>query len=77
MLQWVTNTYNPQDKDFEQYTESDYSQAYQGDELREAIASHIKWLGRKNLIFGEPKTLAGYTVAQLKEKKLVGVYIEV
>ena len=66
-MKFLTNTHDPKDK---------YAKMYVAHSLyetpAEAWAHHVEWL--KDKIIGEPQATETYTVEQLKEMGMVGVY---
>lgn len=67
-LRFLTNTHNPKDENASMYV------ARMPHETQaEAWRNYKQWL--KGKIIGEPHATEAYTVEQLKEMNLVGVYI--
>ena len=67
-MEFLTNTHDPKDENARMYV-ARMPHETQG----EAWRNHIQWL--KGKIIGEPHATEAYTVEQLKEMNLVGVYI--
>lgn len=68
-LVFLTNTHDPNDKRAEMHV--DYRPLQET--RREAWLRHLEWL--KDKVVGEPQATKHYTVEQLKEMKLVGIYM--
>ena len=66
-MEFLTNTHDPKDKYAKMYVARSI---YETPE--EAWAHHVEWL--KDKVIGEPQATEAYTVEQLKEMGLVGVY---
>ena len=68
MLRFLSNTHDPKDKNAPMFV------ARSSDETQEqAWANHLYWL--KGKFIGEPQATEAYTVEQLKEMGMVGVYM--
>ena len=67
-MEFLTNTHDPNDKNARIYVSIQPHET-----LKEAVARHTEWL--KGKVIGEPQATEAYTVAQLKEMGLVGVYM--
>ena len=66
-MEFLTNTHDPKDKHAKMYVARS---TYETTDV--AWAHHIEWL--KDKIIGEPQATEAYTVEQLKEMGMVGVY---
>lgn len=66
-MKWLTNIYNPNRPDAFQYIYSEL-----GESIDQAWSNHLEWL--KDKIILEPKATDTYTVEQLEEMGMVGVY---
>ena len=67
-MEFPTNTHDPKDKNAKKYVARRTHETQE-----EAWANHLYWL--KGKVIGEPQATEAYTVAQLKEMGLVGVYM--
>lgn len=66
-MKFLTNTRDPKDKHAKMYVARSIHETPE-----EAWAHHVAWL--KDKVIGEPQATEAYTVEQLKELGLVGVY---
>lgn len=70
MIVFLSNTHDPKDPNASMYV------ARSSHETQEqAVRNHNEWL--KGKIISHPRATRYYTVQQLKEMKLVGVYMQV
>lgn len=69
MLRFLSNTHDPKDKNARMYVARSFDETQE-----EAWRNHLEWL--KGKVIGEPQATEAYTVAQLKEMGLVGVYAQ-
>lgn len=67
-MKFLTNIHNPSDKNAKLYISLRPHET-----LKEAVTNHLEWL--KGKVIGEPQATEAYTVAQLKEIGMVGVYM--
>lgn len=67
-MEFLTNTHDPKDKNAKMYVARRFDQSQE-----DAWYWHCKWLEGK--VIGDPQATEAYTVAQLKEMGLVGVYM--
>ena len=68
MLRFLSNTHDPKDKNFQMYVARSFHETQE-----QAVARHLEWL--KGKVIGDPQATEAYTVAQLKEMGMVGVYM--
>jgi len=66
-MKWLTNLYDPRSKDAEKYIITGINQT-----KMQEWRNQKNWLDGKTI--GEPKATKDYTVEQLKEMGMVGVY---
>ena len=66
-MKWLSNTYNPNNKDAKNHVGRSFDETQE-----QAWINHRKWLEGK--IIGDPMPSEAYTVEQLKEMGMVGVY---
>ena len=66
-MEFLTNTHDPKDKCAKMYVARSIHET-----PAEAWAHHVEWL--KDKVIGDPQATEAYTVEQLKEMGLVGVY---
>lgn len=69
MLRFLSNTHDPKDKNARMYVARRFDETQE-----EAWRNHLAWL--KGKVIGEPQATEAYTVAQLKEMGMVGVYAQ-
>ena len=69
MLRFLSNTHDPKDKNARMYVYRRFDETQE-----EAWRNHLAWL--KGKVIGDPQATEAYTVAQLKEMGLVGVYAQ-
>lgn len=67
-MKFLSNTHDPKDKNAKMYVARLFHETQE-----EAWANHLNWL--KGKVIGDPEATEAYTVAQLKEMGLVGVYM--
>ena len=67
-MKWLTNHYMPKDPSRKIY------QHEKGVSTREQILWEREWL--KDKIIGKPQATEAYTVEQLEEMEMVGVYLQ-
>ena len=66
-MRFLSNTHDPKDKNAPMYVDCSFHETRE-----EAWAHHLEWLKDKTI--GDPEATETYTVEQLKEMGLVGVY---
>ena len=66
-MKWLSNTYNPKDKNAKMYVAQMHNETQE-----EAWKHHTEWLKGKHI--GRPHASEVYTVEQLEEMGMVGVY---
>ena len=66
-MEFLTNTHDPKDKYAKMYVARSIHETQE-----QAWAHHVEWL--KDKVIGEPQATEAYTVEQLKQMGLVGVY---
>ena len=69
MLRFLSNTHDPKDKFAPTFVARRFDETQE-----EAWHWHLEWL--KGKVIGDPKATEAYTVAQLKEMGMVGVYAQ-
>jgi hypothetical protein len=69
MLRFLSNTHDPKDKFARMYVARRFDETQE-----EAWHWHLEWL--KGKVIGDPQATETYTVAQLKEMGMVGVYAQ-
>ncbi len=67
-MKWLSNTYNPKNTDARYYAIRDFNETQE-----EAWQRHLNWLKEK--VIDRPKATEAYTVEELEEMNLVGVYL--
>ena len=66
-MKWLSNTHDPSSPDWTTYIHVRSDQSWES-----AIDSHMDWLEDK--IIGEPQATNRYSVEELKQMGMVGVY---
>jgi hypothetical protein len=66
-MRWLSNAHNPEDPYASMYVVRLFPQSQE-----EAWRSHLDWLRDK--VIGKPKETEKYTVEELEEMEMVGVY---
>ena len=66
-MKFLSNTYDPERKDAPMHVVT-----RNGETQQEAWYWHLEWLRGK--VIGDPQATSAYTVEQLKEMGMVGVY---
>jgi hypothetical protein len=66
-MRWISNTFDPSKPDADRYVTRSFEETQ-----AEAVRHYREWLADK--IIGEPQPTPAYTVKQLKEMGMVGVY---
>ena len=67
-MRFLSNTHDPKDKLAPMFVDRRFDETQE-----EAWRNHLEWL--KGKVIGDPQATEAYTVAQLKEMGLVGVYM--
>lgn len=67
-MKFLSNTHDPKDKNARMYVARRFNETPE-----EAWRWHRKWL--KGKVIGDPQATEAYTVEQLKEMGMVGVYL--
>ena len=70
MKVFLSNTHDPKDPHADMYVARSFHETYE-----EAARHHREWL--KGKIIGKPRASKYYTVKQMEEMQLVGVYMNV
>jgi hypothetical protein len=71
-MRFLTNTHDPKDAKAKMYLAVEYHEAFDPQGRERAWQRHLDYLRDK--IIGEPQGTEAYTVEQLKEMGMVGVY---
>ena len=67
MSRFLSNTHDPKDENAPMYVVRSFHETQE-----QAWANHLEWL--KDKVIGDPQATEAYTVEQLKEMCMVGVY---
>lgn len=68
MLRWLSNTHDPKDPNAKEYVAT-----FIGQSREQAWEMHQRWLAGK--LIGKPQATAFYSVEELEEMGIVGVYV--
>lgn len=67
-MKWLANTYDPKDKDWKCHIIAKFDETHE-----QACERYLQWLEGK--VIGKPKGNEFYTVEQLENDGIVGVYV--